>query len=176
MNRLPKIRMYASAGASVVLLCNLNAVVFAEAGKDENNDASKRTEVEFSNNEKGVIGIKFESWPAYPASSTYPFSHKWHPKIMKVYPGSPADAAGVLKGDRVILVDNTHTEGLTLPALYALLIGPVGNAVNLTILRKKNQLTFSCIRVPIEALKDGAVVKRYHQEHTTPSPAEQIPK
>jgi C-terminal processing protease CtpA/Prc len=54
-------------------------------------------------------------------------------KIGRVFPDSPAAGAGLGVGDLIVGVDGKDTTGLTLPALVALIAGPEGSPVTLTI-------------------------------------------
>jgi carboxyl-terminal processing protease len=54
-------------------------------------------------------------------------------KIGRVFPDSPAAGAGLRVGDMIVGVDGKDTTGLTLPALVALITGPEGSPVTLTI-------------------------------------------
>ena len=51
-------------------------------------------------------------------------------------PGSPAEKAGVLAGDRILRIDGQSTEGLSLPDAVRLLHGETGTSVVLTVLHK----------------------------------------
>ena len=53
----------------------------------------------------------------------------------QVFDGGPAARAGVLPGDRLVSIDGTPADGLTPPALAALLRGVVGTTVRLEIAR-----------------------------------------
>ena len=55
--------------------------------------------------------------------------------IGSVFPGTPAEEAGLRRGDRIIAVDGTPTEGETLDEVVARVRGPEGEQVTLTIRR-----------------------------------------
>ncbi|HZO29884.1 MAG TPA: S41 family peptidase [Chloroflexota bacterium] len=55
--------------------------------------------------------------------------------VTDVFPGSPAEAAGVRPGDRLIAVDGVSVEGMTSQETSSLVRGPVGSAVQLTVRR-----------------------------------------
>lgn len=50
--------------------------------------------------------------------------------------GSPAERAGVKKGDRVLKIDNATSSELTIDKALYLIRGPIGKAVRLTIMRE----------------------------------------
>ena len=55
--------------------------------------------------------------------------------IGSVFPGTPAEEAGLRRGDRIVAVDGTTTEGETLDEVVARVRGPEGEQVRLTIRR-----------------------------------------
>ena len=55
--------------------------------------------------------------------------------IGSVFPGTPAEEAGLRRGDRIIAVDGTTTEGETLDEVVARVRGPEGEQVTLRIRR-----------------------------------------
>ena len=65
--------------------------------------------------------------------------------------GSPAEAAGLKPGDRIILVNATSTEGFSAEAAARIIRGPVGTPVTLTIMREgwKEPQEFTIIRQDI---------------------------
>jgi carboxyl-terminal processing protease len=52
--------------------------------------------------------------------------------------GRPAAEAGVLQGDIVVAVDGTDTQGLLRDDVVALIRGPIGSSVRLTVLREES--------------------------------------
>src|SRR6267143_3434463 len=66
--------------------------------------------------------------------------------------GTPAWRAGILGGDRIIKIDDTSTEGLTLDDAMKKMRGEVGAKVKLTILRegRETPLEFTIVRAIIE--------------------------
>ena len=58
--------------------------------------------------------------------------------IVSPIPGSPAEKAGVLAGDIIVKVDDKDVTGLSLDEVVALIRGPKGTAVKIT-LQRKNQ-------------------------------------
>ena len=57
-------------------------------------------------------------------------------EIARLFPGQPAEKAGVKAGDVVIAVDGRSIMGLSVYEAVALIRGPAGTTVKLTILRK----------------------------------------
>jgi len=55
--------------------------------------------------------------------------------IAKVFPGSPAEKAGILPGDRIAAVDGTNMMGASLDEASALIMGEAGTNVKLGIIR-----------------------------------------
>lgn len=72
-----------------------------------------------------------------------------YPLITGTVPGSPAAAAGLLGGDQIIKVGDRDTKGITSDQATALIQGPEGTSVSLTILRGQQTLTFSVKRAQI---------------------------
>lgn len=56
-------------------------------------------------------------------------------EIVRVFKGSPAEAQGILAGDLVIAVDDRSIIGLSLDEMVALVRGPSGSEVKLTVAR-----------------------------------------
>lgn len=63
--------------------------------------------------------------------------------------GSPAEAAGILSGDKIIAVNGESTEGMSLAEAVAKIRGPRGTRVVLTIVRQK-----SLTPVMVEVVRD----------------------
>ncbi len=57
-------------------------------------------------------------------------------RLIQVFPGSPAEKAGLQDGDIIIAVDGQDITGLTLLEQVALIRGPAGSKVTLTIVRE----------------------------------------
>jgi carboxyl-terminal processing protease len=57
-------------------------------------------------------------------------------EIVRLYPGQPADKAGIKAGDLVIAVDGRSIIGYSVYEAIALIRGPAGSSVKLTIMRK----------------------------------------
>jgi carboxyl-terminal processing protease len=57
-------------------------------------------------------------------------------EIMRLYPGQPAEKAGIKEGDVVVAVDGRSIVGFSVYEAIALIRGPAGTPVKLTIMRK----------------------------------------
>lgn len=66
--------------------------------------------------------------------------------ITAVLPGSPAEAAGVKKGDSVIAVDGVKIKDVGVDAILDAVAGEVGTEVTLTVLRDGEELTLTATR------------------------------
>jgi carboxyl-terminal processing protease len=78
------------------------------------------------------------------------FSATGYPTITGTVPGSPAAAAGLLPGDQIIKVGDRDIKGITGDQATALIQGPDGTQVALTIQRGNQTLTFTITRAMIE--------------------------
>ena len=75
-------------------------------------------------------------------------------RIVSPFPGSPAEAAGLLPGDMIVAVDGTDVTGLTEPEAVGLVRGPAGSTVKLDIQRTGDSgaaeaLSFDVVRARI---------------------------
>jgi len=75
------------------------------------------------------------------------------PMLSGVFSGSPAEAAGLRDGDIIYMVDNEEVLGLTLDEAVALIKGPEGTIVHLTIVREgePDYLEFDVERRKVES-------------------------
>ncbi len=64
---------------------------------------------------------------------------------------SPAERAGLRVGDRIKMVDGNHVDELAVAGVVALLRGPVGTSVTLTVLRGERVLELTVVREPFRA-------------------------
>ncbi|MBV9109115.1 MAG: S41 family peptidase, partial [Gemmatimonadetes bacterium] len=55
--------------------------------------------------------------------------------VMRVYPHTPAEGAGVMVGDRIVEVDGQKVTGLSLDKVTSKLLGPQGTTVHATLVR-----------------------------------------
>lgn len=69
--------------------------------------------------------------------------------VLGVIPGSPAEKAGVVAGDRILKIDGRSPKGLAMREVVHLIRGPAGQAVALTILRDDQIITKSIKRAPM---------------------------
>lgn len=67
-------------------------------------------------------------------------------EITKVYKGSPAEKAGILEGDMIIMVGEFGVRNRTMPEVRGLIIGETGTAVSLVISRNGENMTISAQR------------------------------
>jgi carboxyl-terminal processing protease len=73
-----------------------------------------------------------------------------YPVITGTVPGSPAAAAGLKGGDQITKVGDKDTKGFTAEQLTALIAGPNGSRVTLTVLRQDQTLSFTITRAEIQ--------------------------
>ena len=82
------------------------------------------------------IGIYLSFGPGYPV-------------ITGTVPGSPAASAGLKGGDQIVKVGDKDAKGITADQATALIQGPEGTRVTLTVLRGGETLTFTLTRAQI---------------------------
>lgn len=72
--------------------------------------------------------------------------------IISPLKGTPAFKAGIKSGDKILKIDNTSTNDMSVDKAISLIRGPTGSVVNLTILRPNEKLAreFKIIRDKIE--------------------------
>ncbi|MFI5282380.1 MAG: S41 family peptidase [Candidatus Dormibacterales bacterium] len=73
-----------------------------------------------------------------------------YPAITATIAGSPAAAAGLQAGDLITMVGDKDTKGFTADQLTALIEGPEGSKVSVTVSRGAQTLTFSITRAQIQ--------------------------
>ena len=59
---------------------------------------------------------------------------------------SPALEAGVQAGDLIVAVGDEDLTGMALPDIIALVAGPEGSSVDITVLRDEQEQTFTVVR------------------------------
>ncbi|MCS7173624.1 MAG: S41 family peptidase [Armatimonadetes bacterium] len=71
--------------------------------------------------------------------------------IRRVFPGSPAERAGLREFDRILAIDGQSTEGMTTEDVSGRIRGPGGTMVTLTVQRPGHptHLTLPVVRAPI---------------------------
>ena len=62
---------------------------------------------------------------------------------------SPAAEAGVQAGDLIVAVGHEDLTGMALPEIIALVAGPEGSSVDITVLRDEQEQTFCVVRQQI---------------------------
>jgi len=67
-------------------------------------------------------------------------------QVVAPLPGTPAELAGLMPGDKILLIDGTDTTGMTVEAAVQLIRGPKGTQVVLTITRNGLE---SAMEIPI---------------------------
>lgn len=67
-------------------------------------------------------------------------------EVWRVTPGSPADQAGIKKGDEVISIDNQDLESTTFRKFDSLMEGPLGSKVKIAISRNGELMRFDLTR------------------------------
>ncbi|MFZ5645299.1 MAG: S41 family peptidase [Bacillota bacterium] len=72
-----------------------------------------------------------------------------YPRVLEVFPDSPAKAAGVMPGDIIIRVNGTDIKGLPLNSIIEKIKGPEGTEVNLLISRDEKELSFKIKRTTL---------------------------
>jgi carboxyl-terminal processing protease len=78
------------------------------------------------------------------------FNTGGYPAITGTVPGSPAAAAGLKAGDQILKVGEKDVKGLTADQATALIQGPEGTKVTLTIQRAGETMTFTITRAQIQ--------------------------
>jgi carboxyl-terminal processing protease len=73
-----------------------------------------------------------------------------YPLITGTVPGSPAALAGLRTGDQIVKVGERDVKGITADQATALIQGPEGSKVTLTVQRGAEQLTFTVTRAQIQ--------------------------
>jgi carboxyl-terminal processing protease len=80
--------------------------------------------------------------------------------VEDVVPGSPAEAAGIQRFDRIVQAGATPLRNATPDEASQAIRGPAGTTVALTVLRGQQTLRMSVVRAPIQS---GAVEARFIQ-------------
>ncbi|MBI1858951.1 MAG: PDZ domain-containing protein [Candidatus Melainabacteria bacterium] len=97
----------------------------------------------------GVIGLRFIHKTGYPTF------------IEEVYPNSPAEHAGIQRGNLIVTINGIKTNTLNPDAVYELLSGAPGSRVQVQISQEDNTLfTVTLIREDLANFSDH-IQKRY---------------
>lgn len=64
--------------------------------------------------------------------------------------GTPAEAAGMKTGDKIIAINGKSTEGLSVDAAVSQIRGPIGTTVDLTVVRDGKSIDVKIIRATID--------------------------
>jgi carboxyl-terminal processing protease len=102
------------------------------------------------------------------------FNTNGYPAITGTVPGSPAAAAGLQAGDQIMKVGDTDLKGLTSDQASALIQGPNGSKVSLTIQRGAQTFSVTITRAEIQVpsvrstvIADHVLYVRLYQFTTT---------
>jgi carboxyl-terminal processing protease len=106
-----------------------------------------------------------------------------YPVIISAIPAGPAARAGLTTGDFIESIDNTTTRELNLVQVNALLAGPVGEPVSVTVIRRNRaepetlQLNREAVKAPpVEARMIENTVGYIHVPFIAPGKAEETKK
>lgn len=80
--------------------------------------------------------------------------------IVKVFPETPSEKAGLQSGDIIIRVDGEDIRGLPIEVVTSKIKGPPGTTVNLTVLREEETIDFTLQRstISIPAVLDDKII------------------
>jgi len=112
---------------------------------------AKLTAEDYRNLQIGTCGWFYRQW-----------SFERHAKVVAVYAGSPAEQAGILKGD-VILSDSSAPKTDWSDPSTTWIFGHAGTQVTVKILRNKQVLSFTLTRMNIEDIQDPKARLKYEQ-------------
>lgn len=83
-------------------------------------------------------------------------------RILEVIPGGPAEKAGLLQGDRLIMIDDTVIAGVKFPqdSMVARMKGPSGTKVKVTVSRNKELIPFEVTRgkIPVHCVEASFMI------------------
>jgi C-terminal processing protease CtpA/Prc len=86
----------------------------------------------------------------------------WSPRgvrVVEVPAGSPAEAAGLREGDRVVAIDGKPVANRSSEEVHAALTGEVGTHVVLSVLRDEKPLELRIERVPYNEPRNRGVLR-----------------
>jgi carboxyl-terminal processing protease len=83
-------------------------------------------------------------------------------RVVDVFPGLPAAKAGLQHGDVIVKVGSSSLAGRSSDFASALIRGPVGTRVRLTVVRGSHTLTFSILRANVVVPVASGKIVNYH--------------
>jgi carboxyl-terminal processing protease len=83
-------------------------------------------------------------------------------RVVDVFPGLPAAKAGLRHGDVIVRVGSRSLTGRSAEFASALIRGPVGSRVRLTVMRGSQSLTFSIVRANVVVPVASGKIVTYH--------------
>jgi len=86
-------------------------------------------------------------------------------QVTAVYPGSPADRAGIHVGDQTVAADAKDENAIDDPSipLWQVKLGKAGTPQDITLLRNGRPVTLTVIRMNIEDIQDANVRHKWEQ-------------
>jgi PDZ domain len=86
-------------------------------------------------------------------------------KVSVVYPGSPADKAGIRKGDKIVAnqPDNEQARANPFIPQWQVKLGRAGTPIDVTVLRQGQPVTLSLVRMNIEDIEDAKYRERWEK-------------
>jgi predicted metalloprotease with PDZ domain len=97
----------------------------------------------------GIIGVKFVLGFGLP------------PTINRVFPGTPAQMAGLKNNDIIVAVDGIPTSGLTKEEVYAMIVGTPDTPVTVSVLRNGDFVPKTMNRMDFNDIPDPSVRRDY---------------
>lgn len=86
-------------------------------------------------------------------------------KVTVVYPGSPADKAGIRRGDEIINNEKDNAQAVANPEIpqWQVKLGKAGTPIDLTFLRHGQPVTITLVRMNIEDIQDAKYRERWEK-------------
>lgn len=95
----------------------------------------------------GIIGIQW--------------SRMSFPTVIRVFPDTPAERAGILAADQLLAINSNSLVGLSVEEITGMIIGPPGTTVILSIRRLDRLSAAVLVRMDVDAIKDPLVRESY---------------
>ncbi len=111
---------------ALLMFLTLNSAALAEPFKL----GASQSDSSYEQSNKGVIGIRFEKLHSR-------YSRKsigTRPRIVEVYPGTPAERSGLKAGDEIAKINGIATEPFNSNQIFSLMAGPPGAPLYLEII------------------------------------------